>query len=259
MKITINVMKKHLYLISLLIAVFVLLTFATARFANTDTGVGHDMNELDWTQSIPTLTVTGDVNIGGKASVTGGISTGISTTYVRWGRKTCESPATLVYEGYVGGSHYTHGGTSNILCLTKTPTWDVYDDGNHDGNLMYGAEYQTKGMGIAHLEHLHDKGVPCSVCLVEGDSTVLMHPGSQNCPTDWSRQYKGYLMGEKYTHAANGQTLCVDRDAEPIDASDTSNDDGSLFYPTEAEPWSLTDKYSEYILNREMTCSVCTR
>jgi len=58
--------------------------------------------------------------------------------YTRWGRTTCPATATLLYAGYVGGSHYTHGGSGGTVCLSDAPTWASFSDldqnGAHNGN-----------------------------------------------------------------------------------------------------------------------------
>ncbi|MBI2136531.1 hypothetical protein HYU06_05660 [Candidatus Woesearchaeota archaeon] len=56
MKITINVMKRHLYILILLVAVFLLLTFAiaynSAGTGGTPAVMGHSADELDWSKPI---------------------------------------------------------------------------------------------------------------------------------------------------------------------------------------------------------------
>ena len=47
------------------------------------------------------------------------------TTYTRWGRTICSGNGSeSVYDGFAGGSHYTHkGGASSMLCLPMDPDW----------------------------------------------------------------------------------------------------------------------------------------
>jgi len=175
---------------------------------------------------------------------------GKGSTFVRWGRTTCPEGTDLVYDGYSAGSRYNHGGRQT-LCLSKTPTWDDYSDGNQNGDLVYGVEYQMSGYGLSSFAGKHDYEAPCAVCYSE--APTFMHPGSQICPEGWDTLYTGYLMGAHYTHGGGAESVCVDKGAETIGSN--ANNDGHLWYPTEAECGSLP--CSPYIQDRELTCSVC--
>ena len=119
-------------------------------------------------------------------------------TYVSWGRTTCPDTegTEVVYTGRAAGSHFSHsGGGSNYLCVTGEPE-------NLDFNLtsvltsyLYGARYVLPG----NLP-LHNHNVPCTVCYVSTRETVLMIPGKYTCPENWTREYYGYLMAERYNH-----------------------------------------------------------
>ncbi len=203
------------------------------------------------------LTVVGTIE-----SLSGGIqypdgtvqTTASRVVYTRWGRTTCPAGSELVYEGVVGAGHYTFtGGGASTLCLSKTPTWDDFNGGNQNGNLMYGLEYQTGGSGIASLAALHSFEAPCAVCLRSERSAVIMVPGTQVCPASWNLEYAGYLMSSHYTQNRS-ETVCVDRMAEAIGSATSVF--GGLWYPTEAELGSLT---APYVQDRELTCSVCSR
>ena len=93
----------------------------------------------------------------------------LSTTYIRWGRRSCPDNGTeLVYDGYVGGSPYTHTRSAvNYVCLPKDPTWSHYKDGlDSGGPHIYGSEYQiSKGKDREFFnKDLYNQDVPCDVC-----------------------------------------------------------------------------------------------
>jgi hypothetical protein len=85
----------------------------------------------------------------------------------------------LIIEGQAGGNNHSNkGGGSNYLCLPNDP-----DNGkpySYANDVLYGAEYEvdssTKPSG---LDNLHDKDVPCAVCIRRGTSSVLMIPGKR--------------------------------------------------------------------------------
>ena len=129
------------------------------------------------------------------------------TTYIRWCRTTCPGNGSVsVYEGFAGGSHFTHkGGTSSMLCLPKDPDWDAGKFSDKDDprtGLLCGAEYLDGGgrsdklIGDSHC----DRDVPCVVCDVTKRSTVLMIPGRTKCHPRCTLEYTGYLLAGHYGH-----------------------------------------------------------
>ncbi|XP_045163699.2 uncharacterized protein LOC123528018 [Mercenaria mercenaria] len=175
------------------------------------------------------------------------------STYVRWGRKTCPSGATVVYEGYTAGSSYEHsGGAAQALCLTTKPAWRRYTSKEEAGAYIYGAEYQTSSYNV--WSYLNDNDVPCVVCRVPNND-VLMVPGSSNCPNDYNLQYSGYLMAGHYGHTAPSDYLCVDDNPEIIERG-YQNNNGYLLYFVQAKCGSLP--CGPYVNNREITCAVCS-
>ena len=189
----------------------------------------------------------------------GGGSSGGIVSYTHWGKNSCPYGAELIYKGFAASGHYNHsGGISSLLCLTDKPTFDVENvsDGNQDGALLYGTEYETSGHGIASLKPLHDKDAPCAVCLKQAALT-LMIPGTKHCPTGWDKEYEGYLMGTRYTQKSTHEVACVDINAEASPSSSNVSQDGNLWYPTEAECGSLA--CPPYVQDREISCVVCTK
>jgi len=177
-------------------------------------------------------------------------------TYVRWGRTTCPTGATVVYAGYAAGAHYTHtGGGASTLCLHETPEWLTYDDANQNGALLYGTEYETKGYGVASLVPLQDRDARCVVCEVPRSAEVLV-PGRVSCPAGWTLEYNGYLMANHYTQLKNDWS-CVD--ATPEATGSSADQNGNLWYPTEVECGSLPCQAGGYVQDREVACAVCTK
>ena len=173
--------------------------------------------------------------------------------YTRWGRKSCPTGAQLLYEGIAGGSHYTHsGGGANYVCLPKVPQYmSTHVPPNY--SYMYGAEYESvNGIFPGKYEH----NVPCAVCYTSTKSVKLMIPARTSCPSSWTREYKGYLMADYYKHARNAVYECVDENPESI-AGSHSNVDGALFYFTLTTCTGLP--CPPYVVNRAITCVVCTK
>ncbi|XP_066300478.1 uncharacterized protein [Branchiostoma lanceolatum] len=179
------------------------------------------------------------------------------TTYTRWGRTTCPSSSTLVYEGMAAGALYSHaGGGANYLCLPRDPEWGSYQDGFIGYNAyLYGAEYQTHNAIPFAGNGLHDHDVPCAVCHVSGRSAFLMIPGRRTCKGDgWVSEYSGYLMAEYHLHPRS-EWVCMD--SEPEKRGSPVDHDGALFYSVEGACGSL--ECPPYVEGREITCVVCTK
>jgi len=178
-----------------------------------------------------------------------------AVTYTRWGRTSCGAGAQPVYTGYAATAHYAHSGSGhNTLCLTDSPTWGDHNDGNQQGALIYGMEYETSGFGLSTLAGLQNYDARCTVCLRTPATVSVMVPGTQVCPSGLTLEYAGYLMATHYTQGS-GEFVCVDQ--APESAGSPVSNDGGLWYPTEAECGSLP--CLPYIQDREVTCAVCTR
>ena len=174
----------------------------------------------------------------------------------------------LVYEGVAAGSWSNNvGNGANTLCLPIHPRWGNFSDLPNTGGRLHGAMYRlgtvegTYNVFENTLQpgRLNQQTVPCSVCRTLQASTSLMIPGVTQCPVGWQFQYRGYLMSERFDHG-KAEYLCVDADAEPSRHGGQNMPgvlpEGMALYPVEAQCGSLP--CAPYVMNREMTCVVCT-
>ena len=159
--------------------------------------------------------------------------------------------------GAMGGGYYTHvGGGTNYVCLTNKPIYDKYQSGWQGGAAIYGTEYQTSFEGFTGGS-LHQHDAPCAVCYVRSRGSQVMIPGTNKCPSGWTREYYGYLMTSHYGHAHPSEYVCVDVDAEVLPGSHRDTD-GALLYVVEGNcNHALPCK--PYIHGYELTCVVCTK
>ena len=179
--------------------------------------------------------------------------------YTRWGRTVCPdtSGTELVYKGLAAGTSYNSiGGGANYLCTTATTEELEYLSteipGGSSYSSMYGAEYQLPVFGS-----LHDHNVPCAVCFTSQRSSKLMIPGRITCPQSWTEEYEGYLMAAYEGHKHNKVYECVDKDSEAVPGQQR-NTDGALFYHVGAT-CSHGLPCPPYVVNRPITCVVCTK
>ena len=174
-------------------------------------------------------------------------------TYTRWGRSSCPTGATTVYDGFTAGSHYTHRwGAANHICLSKEPKYDSRTNKVRWSTYIYGAEYETHD---SFWNSLVDHEIPCAVCQIPRTS-VIMVPGRDDCPENFKLEYGGYLMAGHHTHASSTEYLCFDANPTATEYSSPVNHDGALFHFVQAGCGSL--KCQLYIAGQFITCAVCS-
>ena len=83
--------------------------------------------------------------------------------YTRWGSTECANDAgttVKLYDGFIAGSHYSHnGGGYNYVCMHPEPQFpEGFNDGDHNGNLLYGTEYENTGA----IDANHDGDGACA-------------------------------------------------------------------------------------------------
>ena len=174
--------------------------------------------------------------------------------YVRWGRTVCPSDqgTELVYSGRAGGSYYDHrGGGANHLCLPDNPDHLQFTSGVQRYTYIYGVEYRPHSGPLRNVLY---HNVPCAVCHVTTRATLLMIPAKVNCPTNWTTEYTGYLMTERFTHYRSTYE-CVDKDPESVSGLNSSQS-AAYFYHVEPQCSGLS--CPPYDAEKELTCVVCS-
>jgi len=160
--------------------------------------------------------------------------------------------------GAMGGGHYTHtGGGTNYVCLTNNPVYDKYQRGWQNAAAIYGTEYETSFPGFSRGS-LQDHDAPCAVCYVRSRGSEVMIPGTNKCPSGWTREYYGYLMTSHHSHAHPSEFVCVDVDAEVAPGSH-SDANGALLYVVQGNCGYASLPCKPYIHGYELTCAVCTK
>ncbi|XP_036354439.1 short-chain collagen C4-like, partial [Octopus sinensis] len=188
---------------------------------------------------------------------------GPGSLYTRWGRTTCPTNSSLVYDGLVGGQYYDQsGGGSNLLCLPKDPIWANYTAKREAAGSIYGSEYQlqdyptNKIFSFANAKSLHDHDVPCAVCLTRQPAAVMMLPARTKCYPGWTAEYSGYLMAGRHVHKGRLEYVCVDY-APEADPAGYKDDGGAVLYFVQSVCGSLP--CPPYVKGLELTCVVCSK
>jgi hypothetical protein len=188
----------------------------------------------------------------GCGSAVGGV------TFERWGRTVCPASSTEVYKGWMLTGYYTHmGGPSSIHCGHEAPEYapGATTSGNNNGAILYTMEFETSSRGIGAMASWHDREGRCVVCEAQA-AMSLMIPMRRTCPSGWTLQYEGYMMGQYHASHQNGsEAICVDINTE-TNHGQAGDQNGGLLYPLE---WDVTASGTPYTNDAEVSCVVCTK
>jgi hypothetical protein len=164
----------------------------------------------------------------------------------------------LLHAGIMAGTSWDRAGISEYLCLHNQPEFLQTTAGLQDGRgRLYGAEYEARDTPPAFGNLLHHDA-PCSVCYTPSRNTKLVIPSRTTCPTGWTKEYQGYVMGSaQYTNQVSGRALtCVDASAESVPGSVAFVDKAQLYFQEVACSGIPCPPYTE---GAEITCVVCTK
>ena len=178
-------------------------------------------------------------------------------TYIRWSRTTCPKSSSLIYRGKAGGSWYTSGGGSNLLCLPDDPAY-LNTTSRALFSKIHGVEFKDSGgQYFDGVLRMRERNLPCVVCKADYRATVLMTPASTECHDDsWTLEYQGYLMAGGPAHQ-RASFVCVDKDPEATDGQDT-NRNGELLYHTGIDCCTF-GSCPPYKSGAELACTVCSK
>ena len=181
-------------------------------------------------------------------------------TYTRWGKSTCPKGTSLVYTGQIAGTHHSQtGGGANLVCLSMSPQFLSSTPGvQHGRGFLYGTQFQT---GPPHradtgpFSRVSQYNSPCAVCFSDQKATSIMIPGRTSCPSNWSFEYHGYLMSERYDNPHTGMFECFDSNPFIIGSQKGTY---SLVYHVEVD-CNHDIACPPYVAGKEITCVVCSK
>lgn len=120
---------------------------------------------------------------------------------------------------------------------------------------LFGTEYE-----FPVRQGGHDKNAVCAVCYVQSRSAHVMIPAQATCPTGWTREYYGYLMGETNisTHVSSSEYICVDKAQDYVSGSQ-ANTNGALLYHIAMSCEKGIDCPTDFSNDEILPCSVCSK
>ena len=204
----------------------------------------------------------GDIGSKGHKGVQGEKGdTNSGTTYIRWGHDDCPSGTGVAYAGRAAGTKWdSKGGTNEYLCLPNNPRYRTTH--THEYAPLYGVEYRGPIIFSSNPRPQTFENMPCAVCYVSTRSAMFIQQASYECPTGWTREYEGYLMGEDTfsNRLSPRSTICVDRYAKALPGTSRRTKTAITFPISVKCPTSESElPCSPYINARILSCAVCTR
>ena len=171
-----------------------------------------------------------------------------TVTYIRWGNSTCEYGANTMYSGYAAGGYIDHKGSpANMLCLPPDPQY--YSRSSSGSQYIYGVEYEIGGVN----SHANERNMPCALCHVTGRSTTVMIPSHYECPTDWRKEYNGYIMVGAHNQDGSSMYNCIDKSLQQVPGSGY-NKNGHEMHTVRA----ICGYFIPCSSSDELTCVVCS-
>ena len=173
--------------------------------------------------------------------------TSLGNLYTRWGNNVCPQVegTELVYSGKVAGSL---NGT-NYVCMPDDA--DYFPNHTHGALTMNAVEFSN------HPSVEYNCYATCAVCYISTRSTVMMIPAKLKCPTNWTSEYKGYLMTDISYHS---QHVCADESLKCMETSHIHHNRNYELYTLYVDCSSL-DGFNcpSYSSQNAITCVVCSR
>lgn len=194
---------------------------------------------------------------GGREMGCAHCSSGGGSVFVRWGRNTCPTDASLVYTGSAGGAHSTQSGNGyNILCMNPVPLYPVNaNDAFTAYSRLFRVEFESTTASMYAYQSLVPYDAACAVCQRPSTrSHHLMIPGKTSCPTNYAVDYTGFLMGGNAAYAGRSEYTCFD--SAPDRFGSSANENSAAMFGTFITDYLPTmDTYKAYL---ELSCIVCS-
>ena len=123
---------------------------------------------------------------------------------------------------------------------------------------LYGVEYDLDNGGTSLLRQVFQADMPCVLCSVSTRSKMIMIPARYQCPSDWNREYSGYLKSgaEDGNRFGRKATICVDEASESVPGSGANTDPAMIFLMRAVCNGLPCPPYET---NKLLTCAVCTQ
>merc|ERR1712048_460761 len=155
----------------------------------TSSNADHNGGLLYTTEMPPNGHSSGDEKqYGHDRELSCAVCSAVNPVYTRWGKRTCPSGVTKLYEGFIASDYYTHPGSGyNYLCMHPQPQFPPgVSNGNQDGALLYGVEYQNTGA----VDKNHNKDAGCVLCEHKSSTGVpYVQWGRKKCSNGHKTEY----------------------------------------------------------------------
>ena len=138
-----------------------------------------------------------------------------------------------------------------MFCLPENPVYATYYSRVNGDSTLGAVEYE----GLTQLKGVRNENAACAVCTTTR-IRHLMIPGTQYCPSGWTREYWGYLVGGNNKHYRS-EFVCFHYSLQSIPGSAGDHRSSAEIYTVEVNCDVLP--CPPYSSTKELTCVVCTK
>jgi len=148
--------------------------------------------------------------------------------------------------------HHGHHKTS-WLCIDEAREYTSRSSGsNHNGHLLYTAEYEQGSLPNNIFKHDHD--MSCAQCTAEDGTTTYVRWGAKKCAEHATTLYMGYAAGAHNGHKGSGiETLCLHPEPTYPPQNHHGSNNYALLYGTEYQNTGSIDKNHD----KDAVCAMC--
>jgi len=182
------------------------------------------------------------------------------STYTRWGKNSCGKEARTLYAGWVANARNTNsGGGATYQCMNMNLGYTGAERRQAKyGGLLSEVQYDTHSASVsAAWKKVDGYEVPCAVCEVEAQSTVMI-PGREECPTGYEASYTGWIASGYFTHRHVTENICVDVAPDVVPGSSRTKRNVGRLYAAEVFRAADSVKGKEYKDGQEIPCTQCS-
>lgn len=140
-----------------------------------------------------------------------------------------------------GASKRATGGGSNYLCLPEKPSYSKTNEGKQVHN--------------SEIDIQLDRNLYCAMCERSGKNSMIMYPGSHQCPEKWDLEYTGTLVAQRKSKRTEYVCLSQDR----ITNFNWRRSSLGTTTVSEAACKILPCGEDTYRSNKNLNCVVCTQ
>ena len=150
----------------------------------------------------------------------------------------------IILQGYMGGApNRASGGGSNYLCLPEKPSYSTYKE--------------FRQIDASEIDIQMDSNIYCALCERSGKNSMIMYPGSHQCPEKWDLEYTGTLVTQRQLKRT--EYVCLSQEIIPKVSWWRSSLGTTTVSKSACKILPCGEDSNTYRSNKNLNCAVCTQ